>query len=858
MLRKPIVLAPVLALLLLAQCAETRSYTRVAPHDVVLEVVNRTPADLRISVRGRVEGVVKRGDRVRFHHLERGPARLEAQPREAGQRALGPWGEDRELSAELERWEIVTEGSSVPTPPGLADLKVENPSRHAVVVSVDGRRLGRVFGGESQTFLDLYEGPHRVVAATDDGALTLAAEVRLAADGVGTWTIAFAGARLEIVNDTAEPVRIAIDGSDRGVVEAGGTWTSDDEQPGLRVITATSVVSRHPWQAALQLSTAAPTQWRLGTSGATLRVENRSGEAVDLALEGHAPVSVPDGGTADLADLPVGRLAPVATGAVSGQRYAAVVELGGDQRYTWTINPLFPTLRVVNRTRRALVAYVAGDRRGVIAAGQTLLLRHLPAHAFTAEVVDEHGSTYFQETVDPTKTPASTWLVTAVTGSLAVVNDRPEIVDVFLDGRPLDSVEARSERTFGGAEVGSRLVEARGRRSGAVLRIPVEITEETPASVRLEDPTAILEIVNDLGVELRPTGPLADQHAAIPAGESRSFVVPARRATWVLLGPGGVPVARDGGPASGEVVRWEVRPARTSLVVWNQLGEDVAVAIDDQAVGTVAAGAHESFTDVATGQHRLQAVGTASGEVRGTTRVARADEPLKWTLATQPGRILVHNASAERVQVEIDGSLYDAVEARATKAFAHVPPGRHDVVAYGDATGTRHGFGTTVVEGADVLLEVTPPMATLVVENLSGQDIAVRVDGVVVGRLAAGAAPTSLATPAGRRLVQIERLGDHTVTGSELDLAADHAIHLPIPRANVRLVIVNQTEVPLTVRVGDRVLTTVAANSSLMEESVAPGKVELSAVDPEGRVSHSERRTLHAGETATWVLQRAQ
>jgi len=854
MTRQPIVLAPLLALLLV-HCAETRSYTRVAPQDVTLEVLNRTPADLRIAVRGRVEGVVRSGERVRYRHLTRGPALLEARPREAAQRDVGPWTEQRELAAATERWEIVTPGAAVPEPAALVDLTVKNPSRHAVVVTVDGRRLGRVFGHEEQTFLDLTEGAHHIVAATAEGGLTVADDLELAAGTLDSWTVRFTGARLEVVNDTAEAVRLSIDGAARGIIEAGGTWTSSDEQPGLRVVTATSVLSRHPWQTALELSTASPTQWRLGTSGATLRVDNRTGETVTVSLDGHAPQTIPAGGIADIADLPVGAVAPTAVGADSGSRYAAELQLGASQRYTWTIFPVQPTLRVVNHTKRPLIAYVAGRRRGTVAAGATILLRTLPAKAFSAELIDEQGTTYYQETVDPLRDPASSWLVTATTGSVTVVNDRPELVDVYLDGRPLAAIEPGSTRTFGGAPVGERLIEGRGRRSGAVVRVWTEVTEETPGLARFEDPTATLEIVNHLGVELRPTGTLAHQHAAIPTGATRRFVVPARRSSWVLLAPGGVPVTLDGAPEPTGTVRWEVRPAKTSLIVWNQLPEDVAVAIDDQAIGTVAAGAHESFPDIATGQHRLQAVGTQSGHVRAVSRVARADKPVKWTLAVAAGRILVQNTSAERVQVEIDGALYDSVEPKLTKAFANIPPGRHDVVVYGDESGVRHAYGTEVVEGADVVVAVTPPMGILMVDNLSGQDVEVRVDGESIGRLAAGAPPTPLAAPAGKRLVQVERLGDRSVSGSELLISADHAIHLPVPRPTVRLVIVNQTDEALSVRIGDRVLTTVEAGSSVMEESVPPGKVELNAVTSSGGVTHVERRTLHAGETATWVLQ---
>jgi len=112
-----------------------------------------------------------------------------------------------------------------------------------------------------------------------------------------------------------------------------------------------------------------------------------------------------------------------------------------------------------------------------------------------------------------------------------------------------------------------------------------------------------------------------------------------------------------------------------------------------------------------------------------------------------------------------------------------------------------------------------------------------------------------VSVPSGSRHVQIERLTSRTQVGFVLDIAADHAIHLPVPPTDVRLVVVNRTDKALELFADDGSLLTVGAKASEMVEGVGVGLVRLVARDPAtGAITHEERRTLRAGETAAWVL----
>lgn len=834
-----------------------------------LEVVNRTAVDLGVAVRGRVEGFVDAGARARFRYLTPGEAELVANPRERGQGA--PRTEVLTLEAGVVAvWELVDEAAAIAAPPPLASLAVRNPSERAVTLSVDGRRLGRIFAGESRIFRDLDAGEREVVAATDVAGLAATARLTLAPGDNNAWSVALSGARLEVLNDTDEPVEIRLDGFRRGTLEPGERWVSEAEPPGLRVATARGLTTRRPWEANLDLSTAAPTEWRLNTAGAKLRVRNATGEALSVTVAGREAVALADGEQTLVEGLEAGALRVTAVGEKTGMVYAHQARLGPGQRAEWTARPMRSTVRVVNESGRTQLIYTEVDavdpRPGApkrvmqlateLAPGRAVLLEDLPDWPFKVEAVDAEGLRTHSRLVDPAATPATTWVLTRDAGAVTVVNERPEDLDVYIDALAFGLVEARATRTFTGVLVGPRLVEVRGRRSRAVLRSHVDVSEEVVAVARFEDPTATLEIVNALGVPLRTTGALADQRAVIPEGETVRFLVPARPAEVGLVDPDGVPLSWQADPGPGEVVRWRVAPATTSLLVINELDEDLAVTVDDASVGTVARGESATFTGVATGRRRFATVGVSSGRVRALTEVATAARPVSWHLRTRPGRVVVNNRSSEGVNVFIDGRLHREVDAAASLAFADIPAGPRRVDVVGARSRVRQVFEVAVEEGADALVHVSAPMGTLLVDNQSGQDVVVRVDGVLMGRVPRDAAVTAVPAPAGRQLVQLERVDDHTVTGMQVAVAPSHAVHVLVPRPVARLVVANQTEAALSVRVDGRTLGEVAAGASAIYEGLEPGRVELSARAGEGPSTHFERRALRAGETATWVLAR--
>lgn len=845
--------ASLLALSVLAAGLGACASAAPGPEAPALEVANRTPRTLVVSVRGRVEGTVAPGTRLRVHNLERGPAALAAWY-EGGTAAAG-WKAEVDLEGGVHAWEIVPDGvAPLPEPPALTTLTVENTTAMGVVVKVDGRRLGRVIAGDKRLFRDVPAGAHTALALTDTDEVLARAPLTLAAGGDNTWAVVAAGAHLTVVNDGDEAVALFIDGRERATIEAGVTWSSDDIRPGRRQLHTIGLTTHRTRDLAPELTLEAPFSWRLSAGSARLLVRNRTGETLDVTLPDKPAVRVADGAEVELDSVPTGSVTVTATEAESGARHELLLALGEGQRYTWTPRPLKPTLRVVNRTPKALVLYVKGVVRGEVAAGEAALVRRLPAPPFDVELYDREATLRLVKHFDTDASLPATWIASAETGSLHVENRRPERLEVNVDGRRVGETAANGELTFTGILTGERLVEARGERSGAVLRAYVTVDTGLAATVTFANPNATLVIDNALAEALTVQGPLAQERRQVPPGEAASFRIPAEQATYSVLAEDGATYARKVTPGPGETVTWAVRATDTSLIVQNELAEDIAVTVDDRAVGSVAPGKVAAFPGVATGRRALEAVGLTTGTIISTIQLAREDAPLNWTVARRPGRALVDNASAERVAVSIDGEPYASIEARATKLFPNLSEGAHTIVAEGDESGVQHRYDVEIHGGQDVLVRVEPPMGVLLLDNQSGEAVRVSIDGARRARLPAGSGAVPVAVPAGHRLVQIERLGDHTVTGFELDLAAEGTVALTIPRSDVRLVIANQLASKRTVALGARTLGVVEPGGSLTVEGLPAGWAELTARDADDTITHAERRQLESGETATWVL----
>jgi len=841
-------------------CASAPPHGDVAP-GATLEVENRTREDLSVSVRGRSEGVVRSGARLRIRHLPAGDAAITARARTGGAGAFVQQARLALRGGARQVWTVLPDaagGEPLPEVPGLAAVIIDNPTTHGVAIVIDGVRLGRVLPGERRRFEDLPSGATTIIGEPDDGGAPTTAEVLLAPDAELTWRFERAGAQLEVVNATDEAIELTVDGVARGRVGPGERWTGV-EAPGLRVLAARSEPSRRPYETALDLAREGTNTWEVTLGQAALVVDNETGEALRVEVPGQAPAPLPPRGSVRFEGLATGPIALRAIGVNSGLAYAAQLDLLPAQTVTWVAGAVSGAVRVDNRTGRVLTVYATVDgkerERGKVRPGGVALVRRLPRTNVRLAAIADGVARRHETTIDLSDAAAATWVVSGVVGAVRVASERDEALEVFVDGRRVGDVPAHGARTFTGIEVGERLVECVGQKSGSAHRDRLHVPEDGLASTQVRDQQAFVELDNASGEILIGRGALAEQAARVPVGATVRVRVRAGTSGLAVAGAeSGLIYGHAVEVPAGETVRWTVTREPGSIIVWSRLAETVAVTIDDRAQGTLPPDETLALPGVSPGVHRVQVVGLRTGAVRTEdVRVSPGGEA-KVTFASELAALLVENRSQERIEVSIDGALYGHVGPGALHAFGKVPPGPREVELWFTTSERTQRIALELREGQRGRVVAEAPMGLLVIDNRAQQDIRITIDGQPLAVIAADAGPTLVNAPAGKHLVRIRRLDDKSELGFQLEVHADSAIHVPVPARSVRLVVVNRTGEVLSLWSGERHLADIAARASEMFEALPDGVTRLFARDGEGRVTHEEQRRLFAGETATWVL----
>lgn len=884
---------------LLAACASAPPLT-TAPSSV--EVENRTPEELRVSVRGRVEGVVEPGTRLRVKNLAPGPAALEAS-------GTGQGAAMRRLEVNLEAgkntaWPLLPDLNREPLPevPPLTALRIENPEKvdlDVAVYTLNGRLAarGRVFAGQARRFEDLPSGPVVIEVRQGPAAATTRVELMLSAGdsasgsapGETLWRFESVGARLIIENTTDEALEVAVDGLARGRVAAGGRLELL-EGAGTRVISARSVPSLRPYETVIALSRGEDAIWEVRSGQAKLQVDNQAGESLMVwtrARGGQFPEEgrpLEPGARMTVDELEPGVHEVSAIGQRSKLRYAGVVEVGANQAGTFVVGPIHGTIRVDNRTRTELWLYLSeldGPERkvGEVPANAVVLVKNLARGPVSmrairppsslgrelltaesgAEALDLAKARLFSSRQDLAETPAATWVIGERVGSVRVDNQRDEAIEVFADGARLGEVPPNGTRVFTGVPAGARRVDTVGRSSRETHGEALVLEEDAVVTVTVVATTGWLVVENGTSETLTPRGQLAAQAERIEPGETFRFRVRSGEVGASLTGAetgyryGKLLVVPPGGETN-----WVAQVAPGSLVLWSRLAESVAVTLGDLAQGTLAPDESLVLPALTPGPYRVQTVGLRSGRVRGYDLTISPESQKKLTLTVELGVVLIENLAKEPVEVSIDGEQYGRVEAGRVHAFGRVPPGAREVVLDFAKSARTQKVAVELREGQRVRVTAHPPVGLLVIENSSGEPIKVYGENQLLASLAADSGTTFVHAPAGPQLVRIERMDSRTQVGVMLDVLADQAIHLPVPGRDVRLVVVNRTDKALELFADDADLGTLGARSSQMVEktdgALKGGEVRLVARDAEGRITHEERRRLRAGETATWVL----
>jgi hypothetical protein len=838
--------------MLFGGCATVSSWRDAIPETAVLEVSNRTTEVRQIVVRGAREGSVSPGTRRRFHWLAPGAADVVA----LAKQAPSVTHEVQLIPGTVSLWELGDSGAS---PPTLGDLQVTNQLPRTVAITIAGTPRGVILAGDTRTVRDLEAGETVMTALDDEAGLHLSHTLEITTEAQATWMISTPTGEALVINDSAEFVSLLLDGREIGQVLPGDQRKITDIAAGEHTFITIGVGTSASRQHTFTLQPDSPYTWSLSAERGTIEIMNHSGETLKIRTGlGAEEEELASGGQLTLRDVAPGGRTLSATGVTTQMPYEETLSVRQGQQVRWHIQPIATTIRVENGTRRPLELYVDAAWHSRLEPGNSRIINNLDPRDHELVAVSPDGRTLFRRTVQPPALRSATWRIQAESTSCRIENTRPAAVMIFVDGRGLGEVPAATSLTFTGLDAGTRLLEAVDLATGRTLKQTFELVPDTDtaplATWLLTAPTGSLIITNRSSEPLLTEGELTATSDALAPGATRTFELPTGPAAIRLIGEtSGVAHSRDFQIELSAVLNWEVGTTTGHIVVTNHLKESLQLSVDGKDAGAIPAGATFRSTPLPAGPHELVVVGRTSNRRDSTRRMVGPQGDAHWVLQPEPARLVVSNGSSEAIAVRIDGRPYGRIEAESRGGIGGLVPGKRQVDIHGLTSDWHRSMSLHLLSGGIEVIELEAPMAVLVIENQSGEPLTIAMDGAQPRTLDPGT-HTPLNVPAGqRKLTANGKTTGHT-QAFDVTLAVGQSHHLAIPSARSRLLVINRSNSPKTIRLSDRVLGDVPPESKTLFEDLRPAHWWLTAYDPSGALTHSEHRSVAAGETRSWVL----
>ena len=270
-------------------------------------------------------------------------------------------------------------------------LRVVNERMSPVVLAIDGERVGHLPPGATRHFTGIPNGV-RVVRVDGPDADRLTARVAVPISKVTTYRVEALMGRAALVNDSGVTMRLALDQRPIGRLRDGESLDTGGLRAGSHELVATPVGHRGPaLRSTVRVVAGRSVKVSTGRWLATLRVTNTTDRPARLAVDGKRERRLMPGETVTLAAL-----APGAHDlALMGRRETfakARIDLDAGEHESWTpVVRRTGDLRISNDAHRPARVEVDGRHVARLDAGESRLLRDLPAGLHTVTAVYPRG-----------------------------------------------------------------------------------------------------------------------------------------------------------------------------------------------------------------------------------------------------------------------------------------------------------------------------------------------------------------------------------------------------------------------------------------------------------------------------------
>lgn len=618
---------------------------------------------------------------------------------------------------------------------------------------------------------------------------------------------------------------------------------------------------------ALVASCAPVTKGPLVRDAARIEVANRTTRDYALYVDGQHVADLASGTHTLIDGLVSGphrMVASTAHGADGDKKTTLDLAVGGSALWDLMPEPPEPPLDVprgfgavelVNGIGDDLNVLLDGEPVAKLLADDSRLLQAVSAGSHTIEARRGFGQASIVMQVEVRPGEEVEVRIDGPRGRLEVQNGTGEPVEISIDGVVAGTIELGAARTFDRVLAGVRTVTARGEKTQRSHRREQRVLPDERALWQVEAAAGGIQIVNDTPEMVRVE--LDDlEIGRIPAGETRLYAEVTLgdhelRATTVSSG---FELRMPVDVRTDQTFVWPLSIDEGVLILENTTDEPVQIYRDGDTFVRLNPEQTRTLSQVRVGNYNLSAFGERSHRIVPRNLEVIAARAVRWTIRAEWASMQVHNLRGEAVRLHVDAEVVGELAPGEVRMLDGLVAGERLVEALGLTTGRVTRERPLLVPHEVVRVDAGDPVATVIIENHSGETL--RVDPALApqGAVVPDGASWAYSVPVTRK--RLSAVGEDSGHEHQLPLALTigEATTWDVARPVGNVEVFNHRDEPVDLWFdGTQVGTIVPGDSMLLADKPA-GRHELLASGADSGHGVRTVRRIQVGETNHWQV----
>jgi hypothetical protein len=750
-------------------------------------------------------------------------------------------------------WKIGSnEGPMGPEP---CSLKVSNPTKRDLTLTLDMTPLGQLIAGTERAFPGLAPGLHTLKIMDRGGRGTWLSQIELKSGEATGLALKPETASLRLNNNTDEPISFQIGDNVAVRLSPNEENILDGFSPGDWKITASMIRSKQTVTSVLTLTAGAVEPWSISLERSNVEVINQTAEAMSVTIAGKAAGTVPPGGTKAMENLPAGKTALKAKGQTTGMLLEKQETLVAGAMHRWYLSALSGSVTISNDFSESIELYIDSVPSHILTSGDqiNLSMAHGP-HKFTWR--NPMGKDFQSVTliVDPNR--PQTLNMGPGSARVKLKNLLGKTILVFRDQEFQLTMEPDQEAVICGLMGGKYLFEAVDTvKKQAIVRETVTLAPGEKKSWEIKPRTFSLQLKNETGEHLTSLGILRGLTPGLSDGETLVLSLPEGHLPLDLQGDDTkVTYSKEFYGKHGDSHTWVVPKPEGRIQVINHTLMEIQVFISGTSKATLKPGARTEFTGLRPGTYTLSARGPESSLGNKVLQVTPGGLT-HWELTTVSGSLRVVNRTSEELEIMVNNQPSGYLSPGGETTLDRLPLTPVDVIARHPRTGASQGIRITpsVEEPPTWYIDPVTGQLKLVSQNeLSGK---LHIGDETPIELSSGTKQHFVSLSPGWHTVGIQMKGEKVSTLHRVKIMSAQTTLLNLNSGTFTLAVINGTPDKLILTDNNEPIGEVPGGSRKEFSTLIPGQHTFEAAST-GRENRWLLKRLHfrGSKTYSWTV----